>query len=759
MPARTVARPSPDAPTARPARLATAMLVVALVVAAFVLRTALVRSEVLADDGVRFAAGDTWYHVRLVENLVAHFPRPITFDPYAVFPDGAEVSVAPLLDWLAAAAALVAGAGRPSPRTVEVVCATLPAILGALTIVPAYSIGRRLGDRRAGLLAAGLLAVAPGQFLSRSMLGYADHHVAETLLATVTVALLLAAVAEPAPSRRRLLGFGAGAGAALGAYLLSWIGGSLFVAVLVAWALAQLVVDHLRGRSPRVSAGATFAMLAVALGVVLLLGAAVPTRRFHLAAVAGGLVAIAAVAGVALLATRRGWSRGVFAAAVVAVAVAGAGVAALVAPDLVAAVGRQLGRFGADASQRTIAEATPLLRPRGAWTLRPAWEQLGPAFFAAPLALVARVPRAARGDRASLLVIVWSGLVLAATLAQNRFGYYCAVNASILAGLVGSVAIGWCLARGGGGDTWFVRVATRGAGPVVVCLALAGPALARSWAVAGDAMTVPADWWETLTWMRASTPEPFGDPDAYHDAYAAPAPGGAYAYPDTAYGVMNWWDSGYWITRLARRIPCANPGQRGAPAAARFYLAGDELEAVERLQRLGARYVVVDGTLPFMPAGGGVSGKFPALVQWAGRSTDEFFQRVAWRDAGGTRRQAIVYHPAYYRSMLVRLYVFRGRAATPGAVSVITYGPADAAGRRVVEGVVTLGDAEQARVFMAGRPPGSAAVVGTDPLATCVPLEPVRTLRLVHRSPTRVGTLGGERVSLVEVWELGGGGR
>ena len=68
--------------------------------------------------------------------------------------------------------------------------ARLPAVLGALTSVPAYVLARRAAGRAAGLLAAVCVAVLPGQFLSRTRLGFADHHALEALLAPAVVLAL-----------------------------------------------------------------------------------------------------------------------------------------------------------------------------------------------------------------------------------------------------------------------------------------------------------------------------------------------------------------------------------------------------------------------------------------------------------------------------------------------------------------------------------------------------------------------------------------
>src|SRR4051794_801138 len=38
--------------------------------------------------GVDFQEPDAWFHLRIVHNLIAHFPYRSGFDPYALYPGG-----------------------------------------------------------------------------------------------------------------------------------------------------------------------------------------------------------------------------------------------------------------------------------------------------------------------------------------------------------------------------------------------------------------------------------------------------------------------------------------------------------------------------------------------------------------------------------------------------------------------------------------------------------------------------------------------
>ncbi len=89
-----------------------------------------------------------------------------------------------------------------------------------------------------------------------------------------------------------------------------------------------------------------------------------------------------------------------------------------------------------------------------------------------------------------------------------------------------------------------------------------------------------------------------------------------FQYPDTAYGVMSWWDYGHYIETIGHRMPNANPFQAGIggrrasideenqPGATTFLTAQSEeeasavLEAIDpRPDKAGARYIMSDARM------------------------------------------------------------------------------------------------------------------------------------------------------------------
>jgi len=773
----------------RRVRLACALALVAIASLAVWLRCYFVIDDVFAGGDVRFQDSDAYCHMRAVDRLVANFPHAAEFDPYMCFPGGAEVPVAPLLDYVMAATAIVLGGGHPSQRLIDAVGAWTPVILGALTLIPAYFLAAALFGRITGLLAAALLAIAPGNFLRGSLLGYADHHAAEALLATLVMMILVRAIhprltdrrsgragadlCEP-DLKRAALG-GAWAGVALGLYLLTWRGGAITVGALVVWLVVQWTLDVLRRRSTGPLAAVGLAIFSIPLLMTAALGAEKFGMVYYLAALLAGLGMTVILWGIERLGARCRWPVNIF-PLLVAAAMAVLGVVAeLCVPGLVRGAASQFGMFTNRGAADTIREVVPLLRDSDGWTLIHAWRQFATQFFLSIAALLWLAGRAARrGEPGIVLLTVWSGIMLAATLGQNRYSYYYAVNASILSAFLGGALITRCWAvrrphDRGAPEPSRTESATvtpaRWALRIFALVAIAGGWIAPNFSpalfTARNATLPHPDWHSALTWLRENTPEPFGDASAYYGLHAAPpqAPGApGYVHPPTAYGVMSWWDYGYWIMRVGRRIPTANPTQHAAVASARFFTARSEGDAAAIAREFGVRYVIIDCLMGFARLGESDSlvGKFFGIVQWSGKPKDAFVDTFYLRGEGGALRSVTFYYPDLYRTLLWRLYVFRGLAIRPSESHVVTYRrAADDSGApiKVVTSLKKFATYEEAADFAARQPPDAARVVGLSAFDSCVPLEAMRSFHLIHQSPTAAGLRLGEPVGYVEIYE------
>jgi dolichyl-phosphooligosaccharide-protein glycotransferase len=674
------------------------------------LRTVPAWPNVFKAGGVRFAGPDAWYYARLVEYRVANFPHGLVHDPYLAQPGGGDVPAAPLFDFAIAAAAWVLGLAHPSARLVGIMSAAFPAVLGALAVLPVFVLARHLWGAAAAWTAALLVAVLPGQFLSRSLLGYTDHHVAESLLALLVVSALARAAPEK-PARPA-----AAAGAWLGLYLLTWQGGALLVLVLLAWVLLQEASDAAHG-APSGAALSALVAFAVAGAFVLPFydGVRVPSR--HLIALAGGAAIAAGVLGLRRLARALRLSRGAGVLLLLAAAALGFLASVRFFPAVLADARLNLARLWPSGGGSTVGEMVPLLDLGPGWLN--VWREYSTAGAAAAAGLVLLVARAVRrGRRADVLLAVWSVASLVFALGQRRFSYYFGVNVALLSGLAVSAAVERLAGSPAGGGEPLRRRRARSLVAGGLVLAFAGPSFRVALAQAARDLGPPDAWVEALSRLRRATPEPFGSEAAWLAPPGTPL-------PPSREGVLAWWDEGYWIMFLAHRVPVANPTQHGASLAAAFFLSQDEAAAARLLERAGARTVLVGDELVSRTSAPDVVtvGRTSALAAWAGEPDERYERVLEVRQADGTFRPVLLYTPEYFRSMAVRLRAFPAGTAA-GRERAWVYARAGDGGRRIVE-LHDFSSASEAAAFLRGRPEGGLELASPDPDASCVALEPV----------------------------------
>lgn len=266
------------------------------------------------------------------------------------------------------------------------------------------------------------------------------------------------------------------------------------------------------------------------------------------------------------------------------------------------------------------------------------------------------------------------------------------------------------------------------------------------------------EWSESLTWLRMNSPEPFGDAEAYFAVCASGEDARERLDYSRAYGVMSWWDYGYWIAGIARRPPNSNPTQAGAVQSARFLLAQSEDEACEILDNAGTRYIVLDWLLPRWerPGDRRVRGKFSALPIWTGQSLNSFYERVVMTTPDGRIARVFLYYPPYFQSALVRMFIFScGPVGVGRPVKVYTLGKRDGPGEnlRVVTSMREFDTYESARAFVEQSGDENTVIASESPFLSCIPMSGLRRIRLAHQSPTTVATVHGRSVSPVAVFE------
>jgi hypothetical protein len=202
---------------------------------------------------------------------------------------------------------------------------------------------------------------------------------------------------------------------------------------------------------------------------------------------------------------------------------------------------------------------------------------------------------------------------------------------------------------------------------------------------------------------------------------------------------MAWWDYGYEIIRLGRRVPVANPTQAGAEIAGRFFTATNEVEAARVLEEAFARYVIAHAELPILPRGPVLQGKFETLLAWAGKDISRYWEVFLARDAKGQLGPVTLFHPEYYRRLAVMLYVYGGAGATPqDSTYVVAYVERSSPGGARVKELVEsrrFKTYEAAAAYLDRAGHGGRTIGGLDPRQSPVPIAPLTRLRLLHDSP------------------------
>jgi len=550
-------------------------------------------------SGWRLLSTDCYGHLRRTVSVARNFPRVPFRDAYLNHPDGGVFIWPPAFDLLAGGVSRALYGRTATTQQVTRVAALLPALLGALHVLPLFAVARRVLGRRRAWIATLAYTAIPAAVLWGGF-GHFDHHVAEAL----NLLLVLAAGAWTAAARGGVrFARAAVFGAAIALAVLTWQGAVFVAGLAFLWAALALG-----------EAGAVVGLVASAL-VALGAAATLPAGPMPFSFVSFGwfqpmLLAGASVPLLALAAWRAGTPRRKAIWGVLAIA--GMAVALPNAHRVVSAVlhgGAYVFKEGAvDGANdfadggflsypqeflRLVAECQPLVN--GWKSLERALRELSPGFLLVPLAAFvwgkAAVLRP-RGPRAAgrLLLSFFAAAIFAMALFQQRNVYYLAIFTAL--------ALAEACAR------------------VVPRRARGFPRTALPFLLAAGLVIVPG--WPYLEKARA-----FADGPGYDvlDLFARlraldPPPVDAATVPQQAPGaipgVMPPWSAGHFVTALAERPAAADPFVYGWRRQCRLFTATDDVEALAILTAAKCRYLVTTELAPLLPAYAAAAGRVPA---------------------------------------------------------------------------------------------------------------------------------------------------
>jgi asparagine N-glycosylation enzyme membrane subunit Stt3 len=151
-------------------------------------------TSIFSGGYINFASADSYYQIDLIIKAYALFPT-VTH-----LPEGTSIyhvmiaGIGWILSW-----------GHGDAHFIEEVAAFLPIVFFILTVPLVYFIARELFSPRAGIIAASVFALLPGEYLTRSILGEIDYHAFEVLLTTGMVVLIIWGIKRRQETKNRII--------------------------------------------------------------------------------------------------------------------------------------------------------------------------------------------------------------------------------------------------------------------------------------------------------------------------------------------------------------------------------------------------------------------------------------------------------------------------------------------------------------------------------------------------------------------------
>jgi oligosaccharyl transferase (archaeosortase A-associated) len=599
-----------------------------------------------------------------------------------------------------------------------------------------------------------------------------DHHIAEVLFSSVFCLLYMyilyvekdtKVVLKDLSTYKRLVLLSLCAGLAYVAGLLIMPTMILFAMILGIFTLIQFIIDVIRKKDTEYLLIANTIIFSVAILALLLYG--FKTQNLNLSSYSIGHVyvyfgLIGATGFFYVLAQRFKDTPMYFPLTLGGLALVGNFVLLIVSPLMYNLfIYSFFNFFGQAAVTNTVQEAM-------GWTVGGAWGSFNYGlilmFFGAFIMLFKNIKDE---HPYQIFALTWSLTILIATIQHVRYEYYLAVNIVLLS----AVAVSYIIDRGIPDAKLLITKLSFDEQPIdkkknknkkrvqykdsnyiiqpnylvililLVTIVLGGLFVSTSSVInysnaASGGIVMNGDWKESLEWMEKNTP-------AVGINYTQIQDIKTFKYPDTAYGVMSWWDYGHMITYIAKRIPNANPFQQGVvneAGSATFFISTNEDDANKVLNVGKTRYIITDIEM--------ATGKFWAMTTWDNPTLAASpYQTYMFVQSGiNSYNPVLVFTPDYSMTMISRLHNFDGTFVMPNevyyieyvdpsvlqtSVPVITYSTA----MKYQEAITTVDE------FNKNAVSGHHAMIGSP--STVVPSTAVPALqhyRLVHESPSNV---------------------
>ncbi|MCX6663146.1 MAG: glycosyltransferase family 39 protein, partial [Euryarchaeota archaeon] len=196
-------------------------------------------------DTFYLSGPDPYYNMRLVDNTTqtGRFPFFSSNDPLLAYPFGKSGGRAPLLVMSAIGFSKLLVPFMSEANAIGYAMEFIPALFGALLVFPVYFIGKILFGKKAGLIAALLIAIIPIHISSGhgSAYGLFDHDSFNLLLYFLTFLFLIKSIKEK-DTKRSIL-YALLAGIPLAALSMVWVEAQFLYTVITIYAVVQLLID------------------------------------------------------------------------------------------------------------------------------------------------------------------------------------------------------------------------------------------------------------------------------------------------------------------------------------------------------------------------------------------------------------------------------------------------------------------------------------------------------------------------------------
>lgn len=633
-------------------RRTAAIVLGVLCAAAFLSRVVPALDQIFPDSGqIRLLGVDPFYHLRHATFAADHFPDLMRWDIGTHYPTGQRAHTASLFDLSIASVAYVIGLGDPSERLVTYVAVWTPAVLGTLSFALVYLLAQSVFSRLAALTATAVYVMYPGTSLHRTLLGFADHHVAEIALGLLTTwglirCLQACDLAGPGwPPLLRIVGY------ALPPALLvfTWAGGAIYLLIILVILCAVCAVEIAHSPESMATARASLLYGGVLLPMIGLPGIVWPDLvmaevRFPLTVLGCLVIAVvpAAYAYLARTVVRKVGNARLVAMGSSAVVAVGGIIFVWQHP-----IANSMMSFLLQTKIQTLAEHRDV-----DWPLY--WKLLGAggilAVVGMPLALARsiRSVESRRGLVAVMMGMTWIGL----WMSSHDYDYVPPAFVGLLTGFTIDAIVTRALAF----RTRVIPVLAVGfitAGLVAPIWPLQN--VIMPWAthsVVKEHVVINEGWEQAMEWLRNETPKPTIAIDEPVEPWAEG--GGGFRYPAGTYGVFSAWDFGNMVAVLGKRAPVWS--QWTSKKGAEWLLCEDEAKSRELLcpeceDGEEIRYVVIEART--------IANHIPGKILNTGRRLEDYdSQKLDWYTISEEEKILRRTFGARYRNaMSVRLYV------------------------------------------------------------------------------------------------------